>query len=64
MAHEPYLYVLKLFICQESFISLVLLILIMRPKVKLTPLDVDYQQKERAKTRARLEEVNKARVIL
>ena len=46
MAHGPCLYVLKPFICQKSFFSLVILILIMRPKVQLTPLDVDYQQKE------------------
>ena len=31
--------------------------------MQLTPLDVDYQQKERAKTRARLEELKNPRVI-
>ena len=35
----------------------------MRPKVKLTPLDVDYQREERAKTRARLDELKKPKVI-
>ena len=64
MAHGPCLYVLKLFICQKRFFfSLVLLILTMRLKVQLTPLDVDYQRKEQAKTRAQLEELKKPRVI-
>ena len=31
--------------------------------MQLTPLDVDYQWKERAKTRARLKELKKPRVI-
>ena len=31
--------------------------------MQLTPLDVDYQRKERAKTRARLDKLKKPRVI-
>ena len=63
IAHEPCLYVLKLFICQKGFLSFAFLIFIMRLKVQLTLLDVDYQRKERAKTRARLDELKKPRVI-
>ena len=35
----------------------------MRPKLQLTPLDVDYQQEERVKTQARLDELKKPKVI-
>ena len=63
MTHGPCLYVLKLFICKKGFLSLTLLIFIMRPKVQLIPLDVDYQRKERAKARARLDKLKKPRVI-
>ena len=62
MAHGPCLYG-KDFICQKASFPLVLLILIIRPKVQLTHLDVDYQQKERTKTRARLEDLKKPSVI-
>ena len=61
MAHEPCLYVLKLlYVIKVSF---ALLIFIMSPKVQLTPFDVDYQRKERVKTRARLDDLKKLRVI-
>ena len=48
---------------KKGFLSFAPLIFIMRPKVQLTPLDVDYQWKERAKVRAHLEELKKPRVI-
>ena len=63
MTHGSCLYVLKLFVCKKCFLYFVFLIFIMRPKVQLIPLDVDYQWKEQAKTRARLEELKKPRVI-
>ena len=50
MAHGPCLYVLKLFICQKGFFC---------NGKKLSPLDVDYQWKEQAKTIARLDDLKK-----
>ena len=53
----------KLFICQKGFLSFALLIFIIRHKVQLTLMYVDYQRKEKAKTRARLDELKMTRVI-
>ena len=61
MAHGPCLYE-KTFICQ-TLSSLLSHHSIMRPKVQLTHLDVNYQQEERGKTQARLEELKKPKVI-
>ena len=61
MAHGPCLYD-KTFICQRLH-SLLSHHSIMRPKVQLTPLDVDYQREEQAKTRVRLDELKKLKVI-
>ena len=63
MAYGPCLYVLNLFICQNGFLCFSLLIFTIRLKVQLTLLDVDYQRKERAKTRVRLDDLKKFRVI-
>ena len=52
----------KTFICQRLF-SLFSLHSTMGPKVQLTHLDVDYQREEQAKTRARLDELKKPKVI-
>ena len=35
----------------------------MKPKVQLTPLDMDYQLEEQAKIRTRLKELKKLRVV-
>ena len=61
MAHGPCLYD-KAFICQRLS-SLFSHNYTMRPKVQLTPLDVNCQQEEQAKTRARLDELKKPKVI-
>ena len=62
MAHGPCLYE-KAFYMSKGLPFLTLLIFSMRPKVQLTPLEVDYQRKYRAKTRARLDELKKPKLI-
>ena len=55
MAHGPCLYG-KAFICQRLS-SLFSHLSTMRPKVQLTPLDVNYQREEQAKTGVQLDEL-------
>ena len=62
MAHGPCLYE-EAFYMSKGLPFRALLIFTMRPKAQLTSLDVDYQRKERAKTRAQLDELKKPRVI-
>ena len=52
----------KAFICQR-FSSLFSNHSIMRPELQHTCLDVDYQREEQAKTRARLDDLKKPKVI-
>ena len=61
MAHGPCLYE-KTFICQRLS-YLFSYHFTMRPKVQLTPFDVDYLMRRMSQTRARLDELKKSKVI-